>query len=493
MAESQNIEWKRSWHDKYLEWVCGFANAQGGTIFIGKDDDGSIHGLSNSKRLLEEIPQKIRSLLGLTIDVNLHATEQGDYLEMAVPAQSVPVSYRGHYYYRSGSTKSELTGASLNEFLLKKSGRTWDASIEERATLDNIDPASIQRFLKDAEQTGRLPDAADLAPADLLKKLRLASGDQLTCAALVLFGKDPAEFYPGISVRIGRFGSDDADLQFQEVVEGNLIDCLREALNQILGKFTIKPIRFEGIQRIESPQYPIEALREILLNAMVHRRYQSGVHVQIRVYADRIICWNEGPLPQELTIEKLLGFHSSYPRNPLIADACFKAGYIDSWGRGIQKIKDACLAADLPEPTFEEAEGGMRVTLFAAVETEPKEGLNEGAKGANEGANDLSEGVNVETEGAESTIDQRNALAGIFHEHGILPRTDALKTRFNVLRRLMSTPGQHTADLADALQVSKATAERHLAALKKVDLIEINGEGKSRVYRLTEKGQQVLK
>jgi ATP-dependent DNA helicase RecG len=273
---------------------------------------------------------------------------------------------------RANSLAPASTSSSL-----KKSGRTWDASIEERASLDDIDPASIQRFLKDAEQTGRLPDAADLAPADLLRKLRLARGDQLTCAALVLFGKDPAEFYPGISVRIGRFGASDADLQFQEVVEGNLIDCLREALNQILGKFTIKPIRFEGIQRIESPQYPIEALREILLNAMVHRRYQSGVHVQIRVYADRIICWNEGPLPQELTIETLLGLHSSYPRNPLIADACFKAGYIDSWGRGIQKIKDACLAADLPEPTFEEAEGGMRVTLFAAKGAEPTEQVTE--------------------------------------------------------------------------------------------------------------------
>jgi len=96
----------------------------------------------------------------------------------------------------------------------------------------------------------------------------------------VLFGKDPAEFYPGISVRIGRFGASDADLKFQEVIEGNLIHCLRETLNQLLGKFTIKPIRFEGIQRIEEPQYPIDALREMLLNAMVHRRYQSGVHVQ---------------------------------------------------------------------------------------------------------------------------------------------------------------------------------------------------------------------
>jgi ATP-dependent DNA helicase RecG len=208
-------------------------------------------------------------------------------------------------------------------------------------------------------------------------------------AALALFGKDPAEFYPGISVRIGRFGASDADLQFQEVVEGNVIHCLREAMQQILSKFTLKPIRFEGIQRIESPQYPIEALREILLNAMVHRRYQSGVHVQIRVYADRIICWNDGPLPHELSLEKLLGLHSSYPRNPLIADACFKAGYIDSWGRGIKKITEACFAADLPAPAFEEAEGGMRVTLFAQAQTDASSATGQVTEQVTEGFGDV--------------------------------------------------------------------------------------------------------
>ena len=189
MAESQNIEWKRSWQDKYLEWVCGFANAQGGAIYIGKDDDGSVHGLTNSKELLEMIPQKIRNHLGLTIDVNLHETAQGDYIEIPVASQSMPVSYRGHYYYRSGSTKSELTGASLNEFLLKKSGQTWDAFIEERASLADIETESIERFLADASQTGRLPNAEGLNAQALLTKLRLLSGQQLTRAALVLFAK----------------------------------------------------------------------------------------------------------------------------------------------------------------------------------------------------------------------------------------------------------------------------------------------------------------
>lgn len=372
MAESQSTEWKRSWKDEYLKWVCGFANAKGGKIFVGKDDDGKIVNLENSKRLLEEIPNKIKSLIGLTVDVMLHQTDEGDYLEIDVHPQSMPVSYRGRYYYRTGSTKVELTGASLNEFLLKKSGSTWDASIENRAKLKDIDPQAIELFLSDAKTANRLPNAASLSTSELLDKLRLRTNDQLTCAALILFGRDPGRFYPGLSVRIGRFGSSSTDLRFQEVVEGNLIYCLKQTLSLLDSKFLIKPVRFEGIQRIEEDLYPLPALREALLNALVHRRYQSGVHVQIRVYDNQLVIWNDGPLPEELPVSALLQQHSSRPRNPLIADTCFKAGYIDSWGRGIEKITEACIESNLPPPHFEDVDGGLRVTLTSQVSEHEK-------------------------------------------------------------------------------------------------------------------------
>lgn len=364
MPESQNTEWKQSWNDKYLEWVCAFANADGGVLQIGKDDNGNVVGVRNSARLLEDIPNKIRSIIGLSVEVKLQQAENGDFIEIDVPAQSVAVSHRGHYYFRTGRTKVELTGASLNEFLLKKAGRTWDASIEERASLEDIDPKSIDRFLTDASKTGRLPDVEGLSVTELLEKLRLIQSGKLTNAAIILFGKDPMKFFPGFKIQIGKFGFSDADLQFQEVVESNLVVALQETIQQLSSKFLIKPIRFEGIQRIESLQYPIEALREILLNAMVHRRYQSGVHIQIRVYDDRLMVWNEGPLPATLSVESLFSTHSSFPRNPLIAETCFKAGYIDSWGRGIRKITEACSVEGLPDPLIEDVEGGVRVTMF---------------------------------------------------------------------------------------------------------------------------------
>jgi ATP-dependent DNA helicase RecG len=101
----------------------------------------------------------------------------------------------------------------------------------------------------------------------------------------------------------------------------------------------------------------------MLLNALVHRNYM-GASIQIRVYDDKISIWNEGTLPAGLTLDALKRSHSSRPRNPIIADVCFKGGYIDAWGRGTIKIIDTCKQAQLPEPEMIELDGGLSITLF---------------------------------------------------------------------------------------------------------------------------------
>ena len=363
MNESQNTEWKKSWHDDYLKWVCGFANAFGGVIFIGKDDNGVITHLADYRNLLEAIPNKIREHLGIIAEVNLHQENGAHFLEIVVPPYTVPVSLRGRYYYRTGSTKLELTGNALNEFLLEKSGKTWDNVPEAVATFNDIDSESVKAFIKDAQKSGRMPDVSDLSIEELFEKLRLSDKGEIKRAAIILFGKDPNRFYPNVMVKIGRFGSDDADLKFQETEEGNLIQLLKNVPNQLNYKFFTKPIDFEGMLRVEKGEYPVAALREMLLNALVHRTYMGSM-IQLRVYDDKLTLWNEGNLPEGMELESLKRHHISRPRNPIIADICFKAGYIDSWGRGTLKIINSCKEAGLPEPTITALDGGILVTLF---------------------------------------------------------------------------------------------------------------------------------
>jgi ATP-dependent DNA helicase RecG len=363
MKETQNIEWKSSWHNDYLKWICGFANAKGGVIYIGKNDDGVAIGLSGSKELLEFLPNKIRDSLGIVCDVNL-LTENGlDFLEIITKPYSVPVSLRGRYYYRSGSIKIELTGNELNEFLLKKAGKTWDDIIEEDATLDDINEQSVYQFLKDAGESGRLPDVKGLSILEILEKLRVAKNNKLKRAAIILFGNDPNSFYANIQVKIGRFTGKDEDLKFQEIEEGNLIQLLENVPKQLNNKFLSRQIEFRGLQRIEKGEYPVAAVREMLLNALVHKSYM-GSTIQLRVYDNKITLWNEGNLPESLNADALKSTHSSIPRNPVIADACFKAGYIDAWGRGTLKIFNSCKEAELPDAEIKPFNGGVLVTLY---------------------------------------------------------------------------------------------------------------------------------
>jgi ATP-dependent DNA helicase RecG len=319
--------------------------------------------LEDYRNLLEAIPNKIREHLGIIAEVNLHQENGAHYLEIIVPPYTVPVSLRGRYYYRTGSAKLELTGNALNEFLLKKSGKTWDNVLEAVATFNDIDSESVKVFIKDAQKSGRMPDVSDLSIEELFEKLRLSDNGEIKRAAIILFGKDPNRFYPNVMVKTGRFGNDDADLKFQETEEGNLIQLLKNVPNQLNYKFFTKPIDFEGMQRVEKGEYPVAAIREMLLNALVHRTYMGSM-IQLRVYDNKLTLWNEGNLPEGMELESLKRHHISRPRNPIIADICFKAGYIDSWGRGTLKIINSCKEAGLPEPTITALDGGILVTLF---------------------------------------------------------------------------------------------------------------------------------
>lgn len=381
MPEQQNIEYKQGWHDDYLKWVCGFANAQGGVIFIGKDDDGKVVGISDYKKLMDEIPNKVKDLMGILVDVNLHDEKGLYWLEIITQPYSVPISLRGRYYYRSGSTKQELIGAALTDYLLRKSGKTWDEVREPTATLDDIDDTSLKSYIAASVQAGRIGDVEGLSKADLIAKLRLTDDKgTLKRAAIVLFGKNPAKFFNNCVVKIGRFGKDSSEIRFQETVEGNIVYLLKEVMEQLNRKFFTRAISFEGMQRIEKGEYPIAALREMLLNALVHRNYLGSSVVQMRIFDNHFNIWNEGEMPAGISLDSLKRQHPSRPRNLLIADVCFKGGYIDAWGSGTLKIISTCKEAGLPDPEIIEQDGGILVTLFKnkySADQLQKLGLNE--------------------------------------------------------------------------------------------------------------------
>ena len=352
MQETQNIEYKSSWRDEYLKWICGFANANGGTIFIGKDDKGNIVGVAEAKKLLEDIPNKVRDVLGILVDVNLQETTEGDYLEIVVEPYPNPVNYKGQYHYRSGATKQELKGVALDKFLLQKQGKRWDSVTIPKVTIADLKQETLAFFRERGIRSKRLPDTISQDDLEqLLENLNLIEEGNLKRAAILLFHPNPEKFITGAYVKIGYFQRE-ADLVFQDEVHGNLIEQVEKTIELLFTKYIKAIISYEGIHRVETYEYPKEAVREALLNAIAHKDYSGLTPIQIRVYRDKLMIWNEGTLPENWTLEKLLQSHSSRPYNPDIANTFFRCGYVESWGRGVRIMAELCEAQGLPQPFY---------------------------------------------------------------------------------------------------------------------------------------------
>jgi ATP-dependent DNA helicase RecG len=367
MKESQNIEWKAEWKDEYLKWVCGFANANGGKIFIGVNDDGEIIGLANAAKLLELIPNKILDVLGILVQVNLLNEGKHDYLEILIEPYPFPVNYKGQYFYRTGSTKQELKGNNLNKFLLEKIGKRWDG-----VEVPNVAPAdlkndSVFRFREKAQMSKRvdegiLNDSLEI----LLNDLQLIENNFLKRAAILLFHPKPEMFVQGAYIKIGFFRADD-DLAFQDEVHGGLMEQIDKTEDLLKTKYSVYAIDYKGMSRVEKPPFPEKAIREALLNAIVHKDYSDPTPIQISVYADHIVFWNPGQLPENWTVETLKTKHASKPFNPGIANALFRCGDIEAWGRGTLKmINEAIINKSLP-PEFNVSPSEFSISFYKDV------------------------------------------------------------------------------------------------------------------------------
>ena len=351
--ENQNIEYKESWRDEYLKWICGFANAQGGKLYIGIKDNGDICGVENAHKLSEDIPNKVRDVFGIIVDVNLHEHEGKSYIEICVDASSYPVSYKGEYHIRSGSTKQQLQGIALTQFLLKKTGLKWDSIPVDNITFDDLDPLIFKIFRREALRNKRMTEE-DLNCTDneLLERLNLYSNGKLKRAAVLLFHPNPEKMITGCFTKIAMF-ENDADILYVDEVHGSLIHQADTVLELLYLKYLKAYITYENVTRVETYPFPKLAVREALFNALIHSDWSASNPIQICVYEDKLYISNNCILEDGWTAETLMAKHRSIPHNPDIAKTFYRAGYIEAWGRGIEKICRICKEYGSPMPVYD--------------------------------------------------------------------------------------------------------------------------------------------
>ncbi len=176
MPEQQNIEWKQSWRDEYLQWISGFANANGGVLYIGKDDNGNVVGLSKYKKLMDELPNKIKDTTGIICAVNLHEENDKQYIEIVVEPSKSLISYRGKFYLRSGSTNQLLSGAALEDFLFKKRNVTWDELTVENFSIKDIDLETMINVVNENKREFEDLRSSQIFKMDILFAKLMANG-----------------------------------------------------------------------------------------------------------------------------------------------------------------------------------------------------------------------------------------------------------------------------------------------------------------------------
>ena len=313
-----------------------YANAQGGKIYIGCDDEGNVVSLPNARRLLECIPNKIRDAMGIIVDVKLDKDGK-EYIEIDVPPYPIGISCKGICCYRSGSTRQILTGQALEAFLMRKRGATWDNLPLPAFSLNDVDDETVTHFTQWAAKKGRIDQIVLDEPKDvLMEKLHLMNGPYLTNAAMLLFSKDPEKWQLGAYVKIGYFETD-ADLLYQDEIHGSILEQIGKIVELVYLKCMRAKITMRGCSGS---------------SATLCRKKPCATRNTSPACRSRSVCTNCGSLPENWTLENLMRKHASIPYNPNIAHVFYLAGFIESWGRGIEKICSACETDGVPQSEY---------------------------------------------------------------------------------------------------------------------------------------------
>jgi len=368
-TEGQTVERKESLGERreIVETCAAFASAQGGRIYIGVRDDGTVVGVQIGKGTLEglanDIAQNTVPKLVPIITTAQEATATVIILEVAENSTK-PVSAYGRAYRRSGRTNQVLSLDETAEMYLQGRGRTWDYTVVPEAGLNDLDLGRVKRFVEHARAARRLEVKLDTPAGRVLRQLKLVRDSKPTVAGVLLFGRSPTQFLPQATVRCARFkGETEGTFLDMQVVGETVIEQV-EAVMEFARRNLTMAAKIEGaLERKETWEYPLEALREAVINAVCHRDYASAASVQLRIFDDRLEVWNPGGLPPELSVKDLRVSHESIPRNKLVADVFFLIGYVEQFGTGTQRMISQLQQAGLPEPEFESRQHFFRVVF----------------------------------------------------------------------------------------------------------------------------------
>lgn len=600
--EEQKTEYKSSWHDEYFEWICGYANAKGGRLHIGVNDDGYVVGLTDAYYLLDVLPNKITDTMGIVVEidhnyvyergenikyrsitedvaqkpenlyvrgiltkeamddidaapgetqnvtfevqnlfkaapgfvkqlrqskdyrakiradiekwtkeklVNIDSDGSLEYITISVRPYPYGISYHNHYYTRSGGTTKELKGIALSAFLMERAGKHWDGMPMPGIRIQDLDSAAIEAYRKKATENGRhtLEDVS-ISDEQIISDLKLIDESQegkgnLMRAAILMFHSDPEKYVTGATVKVayyapeGAYGANKSDdIIYHDEIHGPLMLQADRVVDLVYTKYLKALISYDGLQRIETFMTPKEAFREVILNAINHKLYESGNPIQISVYEDKIIVFNQGYWPEDIRLEDIYSRkHSSYPHNPNLTRSFFNAGEIEAYGSGFSKIKIECDKANAPYPELEITPNGITVNIKASEHylnllhhgrywrTYP---VRKNEYLTDEKGNRIIIGETAVIVGTETREIDENTTASLDRMMEILSEelSETEKIIYAPIAEFLKT--HETIKNSDVMSITHkgpTSANRYLSRLVKLKVLTSEGNKKGRIYR----------
>ena len=376
-GENQTVEFKTSFSKEVIESIVAFANANGGSIIIGISDDSKIVGITLSSETLKDYINQIKQNTqpNIIVDINDYILEDKTVAVINIQEQPIkPIAYKNRYYKRVKNSNHQMSLDEITNEHFKTINASWDYCIDDRHDFNDI---SMDKIINLVEKIEKYQDKIfDDDPMTILRKYELIKDGKLTFGAYLLFTSNVSAI---TAFQIGRFKSP-TDIIDNIDIDTDIITQIDVAIEFIKKHLMTEFIITGEPQRTMKYDYPLGAIREIVINMIVHRDYRDSGNSIIKIFDDKIEFFNPGKLYGDITIEQLIsGNYASKTRNRAIARIFKEAGIIERYGSGIARIQNECRMHGMSEPLFEEFSHGFRVTLF-------KEKINEGI---NEGINSL--------------------------------------------------------------------------------------------------------
>ncbi|MGB9929831.1 MAG: RNA-binding domain-containing protein [Methanosarcina sp.] len=382
-GESETLEFKEKFDERTVESAVAFANVKGGIILIGVSDKGTIIGVDIGKETLAKWANQVsdKTEPQLIPEIEVLEFESKKVVAVKIPEYPIkPVSVRGRCFKRVNNSNRSMNSQEISEMHLQSTGMSWDRFPAAGKSLEDLDLEKIRKYIRKAKASGRKGFGEEEDPIQVLEKMDLVKDGKPTWAAGLLFCKEGKRFLSQAVIHCGRFKDQDQTIVIDDrLIENTLLEQVEEAMNFVRKNTGVKFVMTGKPEREEIWDYPLEAIREAVVNAVCHRDYTALAHIEIRIYDNELIVWSPGGLPMGLTMADLFKPHASKLRNKGIAEVFFDVGIIEQWGSGIEKMRYYCKKAGLQEPIFEEYQG-FRVVFRKEIFNEEylrKLGLNE--------------------------------------------------------------------------------------------------------------------